>query len=382
MISANLLLKASSFTLQVVKMARQFAIAERVFIVNTFTTCRSYVQTQQRFRNRFPGVRVPAKSSIADMCEKFRHHGTVENRNKTRSGRRKTVRTPANVANVQRVLRQNPRVSARRNPMGMAKSSFNRATHDLGYHPYRIQQRHGLQAGDHQRRMNFCQWLVQRPRRMNLDSCIVDEANFSMNGCVSSQNVRWYAQRQNPPRHFTYDRPNDRRKVMVFAGMVGNNTLIGPVFVNGNMNGQRYLDIINTHVAPTLRRINGVQNNGAIRRFWFFQDGATPHRTVRVRDRLQTLFPNRVVGLGHGVEWPPRSPDLSPLDFCLWGEVKSRVYNNGPPQTIQQLRNRITEAFRAIKRTRIVRRAVAAMRRRAQTCIRLGGQQVEGRAAH
>jgi hypothetical protein len=26
------------------------------------------------------------------------------------------------------------------------------------------------------------------------------------------------------------------------------------------------------------------------------------------------------------VQWPPLSPDLTPLDFCLWGWMKSEVY--------------------------------------------------------
>jgi hypothetical protein len=26
------------------------------------------------------------------------------------------------------------------------------------------------------------------------------------------------------------------------------------------------------------------------------------------------------------VEWPPRSPDLTPLDFYLWGHLKAMVY--------------------------------------------------------
>ncbi|KAJ4449979.1 hypothetical protein ANN_01386 [Periplaneta americana] len=28
------------------------------------------------------------------------------------------------------------------------------------------------------------------------------------------------------------------------------------------------------------------------------------------------------------VQWPTRSPDLSPLDFFLWGTVKDSVYQN------------------------------------------------------
>jgi hypothetical protein len=26
------------------------------------------------------------------------------------------------------------------------------------------------------------------------------------------------------------------------------------------------------------------------------------------------------------VQWPPRSPELTPSDFCLWGWMKSEVY--------------------------------------------------------
>ena len=132
-----------------------------------------------------------------------------------------------------------------------------------------IETRHGLNPGDHQRRLNYSRWLVQRPRRRASELYMIDEANFYMNGYVC-QNVRLYAQRGNQPRDFTFDRPNDRRKVMVFAAMVGNNTLIGPVFVDGNLNGAKYLDIINDHIAPRLRRNFGAQYNGAIRRVCFF----------------------------------------------------------------------------------------------------------------
>lgn len=364
-------------------MAVQFTVQQRVFIYNTYTTTRSYVQTQQRFRQRFPGVRVPVKSSIHSICQKFRQHGTVQNINSGRSGRPRTARTPANIQRVRQAIRNNPRISARKNPVAnVPRSSFSRITNrDLRMHPYRIQIRQALQPGDAQRRLTFCRWFVQRPQRMLREICVVDEANFYMNGCVCSTNVRMYAQRGNQARDFVYDTPNDRRKVMVFAAMVGNNNLIGPVFIQGNLNGQSYLGIINQHIVPELQRIFGLQNNGAIRRVWYVQDGATCHRTVAVRNRLQELFPNRVVGMGHAVEWPPRSPDLTPLDFSLWGTLKSEVYAPGPPANLQQLRNRITAAFARIRRTRIVRTSVAAMKTRAQTCIHLGGNQVEGRAA-
>ncbi|KAF2367907.1 hypothetical protein FHG87_001352, partial [Trinorchestia longiramus] len=42
----------------------------------------------------------------------------------------------------------------------------------------------------------------------------------------------------------------------------------------------------------------------------------------------------------HDVEWPPRSPDLTPCDFFLWGYLKNKVYFS-PPQDLEELQNRI-----------------------------------------
>ena len=49
---------------------------------------------------------------------------------------------------------------------------------------------------------------------------------------------------------------------------------------------------------------------------WWAQDDVPAHRLIKVRDRLNDVFGNnRIIGLGHDVEWPPRSPDLTPCDF-------------------------------------------------------------------
>ncbi len=44
--------------------------------------------------------------------------------------------------------------------------------------------------------------------------------------------------------------------------------------------------------------------------------------------------------------WPPRSPDLTALDFFLWGALKGQVYSNNP-QTIVQLEQNIRDAVAA-----------------------------------
>jgi hypothetical protein len=42
------------------------------------------------------------------------------------------------------------------------------------------------------------------------------------------------------------------------------------------------------------------------------------------------------------IAWPPRSPDLTPLDIFLWGFVEDRVFVPHLPAIVAELRTRIT----------------------------------------
>ena len=46
---------------------------------------------------------------------------------------------------------------------------------------------------------------------------------------------------------------------------------------------------------------------------------------IELRQWLQQLLPNHVVGIGHATEWPPCSPDLIPLYFFLWVYLKNTL---------------------------------------------------------
>ena len=49
---------------------------------------------------------------------------------------------------------------------------------------------------------------------------------------------------------------------------------------------------------------------------WWAQDGAPAYRLIEVRDHLNEVFgENRVIALQDNVEWPPRTPNLTPRDF-------------------------------------------------------------------
>ncbi|EFN89577.1 hypothetical protein EAI_04190, partial [Harpegnathos saltator] len=59
-------------------------------------------------------------------------------------------------------------------------------------------------------------------------------------------------------------------------------------------------------------------------------------------------YPNRWISIGSpGHEWPPTSPDLTPLDYFLWGAVKAKVYAQAPT-TRENIQQRIRAAFQSI----------------------------------
>ncbi|KYN09717.1 hypothetical protein ALC57_18238 [Trachymyrmex cornetzi] len=62
---------------------------------------------------------------------------------------------------------------------------------------------------------------------------------------------------------------------------------------------------------------------------------------------LNRKFGNRWIGRTGNHKWPPRSPDLTPLDFSLWGKLKADVYHNAPT-TKEDMRERIQRACAAI----------------------------------
>jgi hypothetical protein len=47
------------------------------------------------------------------------------------------------------------------------------------------------------------------------------------------------------------------------------------------------------------------------------QDGASPHYHREVMQYLHQTFLGRWIGCGGYIPWPPRSPDLTPMDFSF-----------------------------------------------------------------
>ncbi|GFV81172.1 putative transposable element [Trichonephila clavipes] len=123
--------------------------------------------------------------------------------------------------------------------------------------------------------------------------------------------------------------------------------IIGPYFFkndegyNVTVNGDWYRAMITNVFIPEL-------NNHGVQELWFQQDGATCHTARATIDLLKNTFGDRLISRFGPVNWPPRSCDLTPLDYFLWGYVKSLVYAD-KPQTLDHLEDNIRRVIADIR---------------------------------
>lgn len=101
-------------------------------------------------------------------------------------------------------------------------------------------------------------------------------------------------------------------------------------------------------------------------------DGASAHFNQLARHSLDILFPGQWIGRVGPYLWPPRSPDLNPLDLFLWGHLKTLVYET-PVHDVEDLQDLIIDGCNVIQATpQIFQRVRNSLRKRVETCVIVG----------
>ena len=158
----------------------------------------------------------------------------------------------------------------------------------------------------------------------------------------------------------------------VWCGVLGNK-LSGPFVFDNNLTGNSYEIFLRNDLPSLLEDISLM-----IRSQMYLQhDGAPPHYTRHEIDYLNESFPNRWLGRGGPVTRPPRSPDLTPLDFYFWGHMKTLVYET-KVDSPAALCHRIFAAAEHIRNhPDNIGSATQCLIMRAENCIATGGGHFE-----
>ena len=73
--------------------------------------------------------------------------------------------------------------------------------------------------------------------------------------------------------------------------------------------------------------------------------------------------------------WPPRSPDLNPCDFFLWGFLKETVYSP-LPKTINELKANIMQDCEKLN-SKILKPVFTNIKKRCELVLSADGGQIE-----
>lgn len=357
---------------------KQLSKEHRTLIVQFYLKSGSVILTQRRFRNHFKTREAPTPKTIQRLTEKFLAVGSIHNQNTGKSGRKRTSRHQESIRKVAERVSETPKVSVRRlaSQVGLSKSSTHRVLkRDLDLTAYKLTVSQKLTADDFGKREAFCRWFLQKcvdsPSFLN-GVWWSDEAHFHLNGQVNRQNYRFWG--QHPPQE-VLEAPLHSPKVTVWCALSAQG-IIGPIFLENaagetvTVNSQRYLAVL-----KRFYRTLAIKCADTLNEQWLQQHGATAHTSCANLAWLNDRFGGRLISRRSAVNWPAHSPDLTPLDFFLWGYLKSVVYQE-VPESLAALKQAIRAAIRAIPLATCARVAEET-RRRASRCAAQKGKHFE-----
>lgn len=311
----------------------EFSTIEKVYCTS-WAISFNCEESARQFREKF-NKEPPSSRTILYWKNKLLETGSLSH-DRPRSGRPITASGDENRQKVIEAVTENPSTSTRAisRDVGISDFTVRKVLKAEHYHPYKPLYSQFLCDGDEDRRLQFCEEMRRKSRE---DPAFLrkltfsDECVMSLTGNINKHNVHFWTT-TNPNIRMT--NPGKTPSLTVWA-CIGYSGLLLYDISSETMNGKRYSDLLLNQVVPYFSRGTG-------RTLLFQQDGAPPHYSLSARQILETHLSNRWIGRRGPIEWPARSPDLTPCDFWFWSHLRQLVY---PPgfiyRNIQDLREEI-----------------------------------------
>jgi hypothetical protein len=116
------------------------------------------------------------------------------------------------------------------------------------------------------------------------------------------------------------------------------------------VNSEYYIhEILEKEVKPLFRRrrVGGLLSERKLfavnKQGVFQQDGARAHTSKATVDWININLPSFI----SPADWPPNSPDLSPIEN-IWSIISTSTYRDPEPKTVTQLQKRLRHAWSTV----------------------------------
>jgi len=348
----------------------RFTTQQRVDMYDCFIECGSIARRAAvLYSERFPARPQVNHKTFIRVAHSMRRFGAVAGPSRHRQ------RNFDEELDILLYVLENPNSSLRNTGkvLGFSKDKIRNVLRTYNFKPYRSHLVQGLRDTDYDRRLMFLTHMSIWEAEENILPYILwtDESKFTTNGILNRWNFRTWAQ-ENPRISYSC-RHQVVHSINVWCGLLGNK-LIGPYFYQNNLNGTQFLNFLRSELPTLLEDVPLRQRQRMILQL----DGCPAHNSLKVRQYLNRHYRDRWIGPHGPICWPPRSPDLSPLDFFLWGHLKNSVYaHHNPAASVEELMQRVENACRSVSPESIALSTSEGWLRRANLCIFKEGRQFE-----
>lgn len=312
-----------------------------------------------------------SESFVKYTIKRLRETGSIKNRPK--SGRPRSARTKKLIKAVRERIRRNPERSARKlaADFQVSNTTMRRVLkNDLQLKPYKKRKLHGLTTKQREKRVKRSRALLKRHGKKSIENIIFsDEKLFVIEQHLNAQNDRIYlASFEDIPEELrTVQRFQKSSSVMVW-GAVSQKGKLPLVFIekgvkiNADYYQKENLEGSLKTWAPLIH-----ENDN-----WCFQQDSAPSHMAKA---TQGWCERECPGFIKTEEWPPSSPDLNPLDYCVWGTLEGKV-NAKQHRSLDSLKRKLSLEWDKLS-MKTVRAAIGAWRKRLGRVVNCNGGRFE-----
>ena len=321
-----------------------------------------------------------ALRNVGYLLKKIHETGDIKRREG--SGRPKSSKAESNINAVKELIssqEDKPGTHATPNEiskmMDIPRTSIRRINaEDLKLQPFKKIKGQRTDTRTNEKRIERCPNLLRVFTKQVLETAFFsDEKIFKVIQLLNVQNDRTYVSSADKKSTIENKRLYVERSgfpislmVSVAVSNVGKSSIFF-IKPGEKVNGAYYRKKLLASMIPEMDRLTGYQP------YVFIQDGArsyTANETVRFSNQqryLTLLQPNM---------WPPNSPDLNPVDYCVWSALERNVYRGRRFENTIELKESILQEWEALPQA-VINNAIDGFRSRVRLEIVENGQHIE-----
>ena len=317
---------------------------------------------------------------VQTLLKKIDETGDIER--KEGSGRPKSIRNEENIEAVQElVLSQEDAPGTHSTPaeisreLSISRGSVHRIIHeDLDLRPLKRTKVQRLSERDIERRLANSKKLIKMYTANVLKTAFFsDEKIFKVRQVYNVQNDRVYAPKHQKKADVAAERilaeqTGFPESIMVSVAISkAGKTSIFCVEPGTKVNAKYYCDVLLKDMIPQMNRL------AKRTEYLFMQDGARSH-TAKIS--LDMLAKQKYLKLLKPELWPANSPDLNPVDYCIWGILERNVYRGRKLTDVDMLKAAIVEEWDKISQE-VIDSCIDAFKKRLNLVVEHEGRHIE-----